>query len=63
MLAAQEDPRRFLAQYQDSGVIIDEAQRTPKLFSYLQEIVCESRKKGRYLYIHEIVYTFASGST
>jgi predicted AAA+ superfamily ATPase len=49
MLAAQEDPRRFLAQYQDSGVIIDEAQRAPELFSYLQEIVDESRKMGRYI--------------
>ena len=49
MIAAQEDPRRFLAQYQDSGVIIDEAQRVPELFSYLQEIVDGSRKMGRYI--------------
>lgn len=49
MLAAQEDPRRFLAQYQSSGVIIDEAQRVPELFSYLQGIVDDSGEMGRYI--------------
>lgn len=49
MLAAQEDPRRFLAAHQDSGVIIDEAQRAPELFSYLQGIVDASKKMGRYI--------------
>ena len=49
VLAAQEDPRRFLAAHQDSGVIIDEAQRAPELFSYLQGIVDASKKMGRYI--------------
>ena len=34
-LFAEEDPRRFLALFPD-GAIIDEAQRCPDLFSYLQ---------------------------
>ena len=33
---AKSDPRSFLAEYQD-GVIIDEAQHIPELFSYIQE--------------------------
>lgn len=35
---ATEDPRGFLEQYPD-GLIIDEAQRAPELFSYIQVIV------------------------
>ena len=30
MLAAKEDPRRFLRPHSDTGVIIDEAQRVPE---------------------------------
>jgi len=30
---AEEDPRGFLAQFQEKGVILDEVQRTPDLFS------------------------------
>jgi uncharacterized protein len=48
-LAAEEDPRRFLGIYAKSGVIIDEAQKVPHLFSYLQEIVDESGKLGKYI--------------
>lgn len=49
MVAIQEDPRLFLSTYQDSGVIIDEAQRAPELFSYLQGIVDASKKMGRFI--------------
>ncbi len=49
MQAAKEDPRRFLAPYQTSGLIIDEAQRVPELFSYLQGIVDSSGQMGRYI--------------
>jgi predicted AAA+ superfamily ATPase len=49
MAAAKEDPRRFLGTYKDTGVIIDEAQRVPELFSYLQGIVDESGLMGRYI--------------
>src|SRR5690554_6445139 len=45
---ATEDPRGFLAQF-DSGVILDEAQRAPGLFSYLQELVDSDPRKGRFI--------------
>jgi len=42
---AQEDPRGFLGQLAagGTGVILDEAQRAPELFSYLQGFVDEGR--------------------
>jgi hypothetical protein len=49
MTAAKEDPRRFLAPHQTSGLIIDEAQRVPELFSYLQGVVDSSGQMGRYI--------------
>lgn len=45
---ALEDPRGFLSRYQ-SGAIFDEVQRTPELFSYLQEILDESPEPGRFI--------------
>lgn len=45
---ADTDPRRFLAQF-PTGAIIDEAQRCPALFSYLQTRVDEERKAGRFI--------------
>ena len=45
---AQSDPRGFLAQF-DGAVIIDEAQRVPDLFSYVQVIVDESDKPGHFI--------------
>ncbi|MCP4678189.1 MAG: ATP-binding protein [Deltaproteobacteria bacterium] len=47
--AAEEDPRRFLSRYKDKGVVIDEAQRVPELFSYLQQILDESGKMGKFI--------------
>jgi hypothetical protein len=47
--AAEEDPIRFLRVHSDRGVIIDEAQKVPVLFSYLQGIVDESHKMGKYI--------------
>lgn len=41
-LLAEQDPRRFLNQFPE-GAILDEAQRVPHLFSYLQVIVDENR--------------------
>lgn len=43
-----DDPRAFLSQYPD-GAILDEAQRNPELFSYLQEIVDNNSQKGQYI--------------
>jgi predicted AAA+ superfamily ATPase len=45
---AREDPRRFLEQY-PSGAVIDEAQRSPDLFSYLQGIVDERNVAGQFI--------------
>ena len=45
---ALDDPRGFLETY-TNGVIFDEIQRTPTLFSYLQEVVDNSTDKGKYI--------------
>ena len=47
-LYALEDPRGFLANYPD-GAILDEAQRVPQLFSYLQQILDESVRNGMFI--------------
>lgn len=48
-MAAEEDPRRFLKPHAASGLIVDEAQKVPALFSYLQGIVDESGSMGKYI--------------
>ncbi len=45
---AIDDPRGFLSQYPD-GAILDEVQRTPLLFSYLQEIVDNKKESGQFI--------------
>jgi hypothetical protein len=45
---AAGDPRGFLAQYPD-GAVLDEAQRAPGLFSYLQTEVDRDRRAGRFV--------------
>jgi len=45
---ATEDPRGFLRQYR-GGVVLDEVQRTPELFSYLQEEVDRDPSPGRFI--------------
>jgi predicted AAA+ superfamily ATPase len=47
-LQAQQDPRGFLHE-NPPPLIIDEAQRVPELFSYLQEIVDTNDKGGQYV--------------
>jgi predicted AAA+ superfamily ATPase len=44
----EEDPRGFLREY-NSHVIFDEAQRVPKLFSYLQVKVDEDKIMGQFI--------------
>jgi predicted AAA+ superfamily ATPase len=47
---AIEDPRQFLAAFgQGKGLIIDEIQHVPDLFSYLQTIVDEAYRPGRFI--------------
>ena len=45
---AENDTKAFLNEY-DSYVVIDEAQRVPSLFSYLQPIVDESKIMGQFI--------------
>ena len=45
---ALEDPRGFLDQYRH-GVVIDEAQRAPDLFSYVQTLVDRDDRPGRFV--------------
>lgn len=45
---AEEDPRGFLAQYPD-GAILDEAQRCPGLFSYLQGVLDQAGRSGMFI--------------
>ncbi|GAB4040341.1 ATP-binding protein [Spirosoma gilvum] len=45
---ALQDPRGFLNSY-PQGAILDEVQRTPDLFSYLQEVIDGSAQKGMFI--------------
>jgi predicted AAA+ superfamily ATPase len=45
---AMNDPRGFLSQY-STGAVIDEAQRAPELFSYLQQVLDEDNKTGKFI--------------
>lgn len=45
---AMEDPRGFLKQY-PQGAILDEVQRTPDIFSYLQEILDSDKVPGKFI--------------
>lgn len=45
---ALEDPRGFLAQF-NRPVVLDEVQRTPELFSYIQTIVDERDRPGQFI--------------
>jgi len=45
---ALEDPRGFLKQY-SGGAILDEAQRVPHLFSYLQQVLDECNKTSQFI--------------
>ncbi len=45
---AKEDTRGFLSQF-PKGAILDEVQRVPEIFSYLQEILDTSKKNGQFI--------------
>ena len=46
--AASDDPRSFLARF-NRKAIIDEAQRVPELFSYMQGVVDRADEPGQYI--------------
>ena len=45
---ALDDPRGFLAQFPD-GAVLDEVQRCPNLFSYIQGIVDKDGRMGLFI--------------
>ena len=45
---AEQDPRRFLARFSD-GAILDEVQRCPALFSWLQGLIDERGRMGDFI--------------
>jgi len=45
---SKADPRGFLSQY-SNGAILDEVQKAPHLFSYLQQILDETKKRGLFI--------------
>jgi hypothetical protein len=45
---AATDPRGFLARFR-AGAVLDEVQRVPSLLSYLQGIIDDNRKPGRFI--------------
>ena len=68
-IAAEADPRGFLNQMQDGG-ILDEVQRLPALLSYLQGIVDKNGKRGRFILtgshqpqLHEAISQSLAGRT
>jgi len=61
-MLAENDPRGFLSHYSD-GCIIDEAQRSPQLFSYLQGFVDEHPVPGRYVLTGSQQFGLLSGIT
>ncbi len=46
--AAEANPRQFLKQY-PKGAILDEVQRVPDIFRYLQEILDNSKQSGKFI--------------
>lgn len=67
--AAEADPRGFLDQMEDGG-ILDEVQRLPALLSYIQGIVDKDRRPGRFILtvshqprLHEAISQSLAGRT
>ena len=54
---ALDDPRWFLSQYKE-GAVIDEVQRVPDLFSYLQQILDEDNKEENLFFPAPIIFFF-----
>lgn len=59
---AETDPRGFLAQFPD-GAVIDEAQRCPALFTYLQGIVDQAKRPGMFVLTGSQQFGLLSGIT
>jgi uncharacterized protein len=59
---ATDDPRGFLGRYPD-GAILDEVQRCPELFSYLQTRLDQAKKKGLFVLTGSHQLNLLSGIT
>jgi predicted AAA+ superfamily ATPase len=59
---AQDDPQGFLNQYAD-GAVIDEVQRCPDLFAWLQGIVDQQPRPGRFVLTGSQQFGLLSGIT
>ena len=46
---ALDDPKGFLANYRPKGAVLEEVQRTPHLFSYLQGLVDDDKEMGAFI--------------
>ena len=58
----QQDPSGFLRQYSE-GVVIDEAQRCPDLFSWLQGVVDEKKRPAHFILTGSQQFGLLSGVT
>lgn len=61
-LLAENDPRGLLSSYPD-GLILDEVQRAPQLFSYLQGFVDDNLTPGKYILTGSQQFGLLSGIT
>ena len=59
---ATEDPRGFLSQYPD-GAVLDEVQRCPDIFSYLQTIVDAQSRQGLFVLTSSQQFGFLANIT
>lgn len=59
---AEEDPRRLLSSYPD-GAILDEVQRAPRIFSYLQTHVDAAMRPGMFILTGSQQFGLLSGIT
>lgn len=59
---AQDDPQGFLNKYAD-GAIIDEVQRCPDLFAWLQGVVDQQQRPGRFVLTGSQQFDLLSGIT
>jgi len=59
---ATDDPRGFLDAHRD-GAVLDEVQRVPELFSYLQGIVDDDPRPGRFILTGSQQFGLISGIT
>ena len=60
--SALDDPRSFLKRFPD-GAVLDEAQRCPELFSYLQTVVDADGRMGLYILTGSQQFGLLSGIT